>query len=286
VEFANTGGSSIAFDGSTGFLILSNAALSLPTNEVTIEYWERVASVKDQFSFILYPDVGSNRFSFSPVRANGITYWDFGDLFNGGRDSYATPLENIGQWTHWALVSSKAGNFMRIYRNGVLDSSTATNRSFLPYAAALVLGARLDANGVEHFQGEMDEFRVWSVARAQSDIQANMSRGLCLPQTNLWLYWKFNEQAGSSVLDSSGNGRDGLLFNGASRVVSLAPVIPSGVPSISLMSPSSVRVSWMPDSGCLESAPDLSGPWAPVSSATNGQQISILQDKQFFRVTP
>src|SRR5258708_4958674 len=99
---------------------------------------------------------------------------------------------------------------MRIYRNGMLDSSTGTNRSLLPYAAALVLGARLDASGPEHFQGEIDEFRVWSVARAQSDIQANMSRGLCLPQANLWLYWKFNEPSGSGVLDSSGNGRNGL----------------------------------------------------------------------------
>jgi len=285
VEFAATAGYSVSFDGVNGFLILSNAALSLPTNEVTVEFWERVASVRDQFSFILYPDMLANRFAFSSVRANFTTYWDFGDLFNSGRAAYATPLENINQWTHWALVSSRAGNFMKIYRNGQLDFSTATNRTFLPYGGALVLGARLDAGGQEYFQGEMDEFRIWSVARTQAEIQSTMSRGLCPPQTNLWVYWKFNEPSGASVLDYSGNGRNGLLFSGASRVASLAPLVPPGAASITLLSPAQIRISWTPDTGCLVSATNLTGPWTTVPSATNGQTIVTGPGSQFFRVT-
>jgi hypothetical protein len=285
VEFADTAGNSVSFDGVSGFLILSNAALTLPTNEITVEYWERVAMVRNQFSFILYPDIGTNRCAFSSVRANVTTYWDFGDLFNGGRAAYPTPLENINQWTHWALVSSRAGNFMKIYRNGQLDFSTATNRAFLPYAGALVLGARLDAGGQEYFQGEMDEFRIWSVARTQADIQANMSRGLCPPQTNLWLYWKFNEPSGALVLDYSGNGRNGLLFNGATRVVSLAPLLAPGAVSITRLSSGQLSVSWTPDAGCLTTATNLSGPWTSVSSATNGQTIVTSPGSQFFRVT-
>jgi hypothetical protein len=285
VEFADTAGNSVSFDGATGFLILSNAALNLPTNEITVEFWERVAMVRDQFSFILFPDVASDRCSFSSIRANFSTYWDFGDLFNGGRAAYSIPLDNINQWTHWALVSSQAGNFMKVYRNGQLDFATTTNRTFVPYAATLVLGARLDSNDVEHFQGEMDEFRIWSVARAQSDIQSTMSRGLCPPYTNLWLYWKFNEPGGATVLDSSGNGRNGLLFNGASRVVSLAPLVAPGAASITLLTNAQVRISWTPDTGCLSSATNVTGPWSPVPSATNGQTVLTGPANQFFRVT-
>jgi len=285
VEFADTAGNSVSFDGATGFLILSNAALSLPTDEITVEFWERVAMVRDQFSFILYPDVASDRCAFSSVRANFTTYWDFGDLFNGGRTAYPTPLENINQWTHWALVSSRAGNFMKIYRNGQLDFSTATNRTFVPYAGALVLGARLDASDIEYFQGEMDEFRIWSVARTQADIQANMSRGLCPPQTNLWLYWKFNEPSGAEVFDYSGNGRNGLLFNGAARVVSLAPLLAPGGATITRLSPTQLGISWTPDTGCLTTATNLTGPWTAVPSATNGQIIVTGPGSQFFRVT-
>jgi hypothetical protein len=285
VEFADTAGNSVSFDGATGFLILSNAALNLPTNEITVEFWERVAMVRDQFSFILFPDVASDRCSFSSIRANFSTYWDFGDLFNGGRAAYSMPLDNINQWTHWAVVSSQAGNFMKVYRNGQLDFATTTNRTFMPYAGALVLGARLDSNDVEHFQGEMDEFRIWSVARAQSDIQSTMSRGVCPPQTNLWLYWKFNEPGGATVLDSSGNGRNGLLFNGATRVVSLAPLVPPGAAGITLLTNAQVRISWTPDSGCLSSATNVTGPWSPVPSATNGQTIVTGPGTQFFRVT-
>ncbi|HWY74951.1 MAG TPA: LamG domain-containing protein, partial [Verrucomicrobiae bacterium] len=284
VEFVDTAGYSVSFDGLTGYLMLSNAALSLPTNEVTVEYWERVATVRDQFSFILYPDIATNRFSFSSVRANLTTYWDFGDLFNGGRAAYPTRLENINQWTHWALVSSRAGNFMKIYRNGQLDFSTTTNRSFLPYAGAFVLGARLDSGDVEYFQGEMDEFRIWSAARAQADIQSAMSQGVCPPQTNLWLYWKFNETSGVTVLDYSGNGRNGTLVNGASRVVSLAPLLPPGAASITMAGPGQLRISWTPATGCLSSATNLTGPWTSVP-ATNGQTIVTGPASQFFRVT-
>jgi subtilisin family serine protease len=285
VEFAATGGYSVSFDGATGFLILSNAAMSLPTNEITVEFWERVAMARDQFSFILYPDVASDRCAFSSVRANLSTYWDFGDLFNGGRAAYPTPLENINQWTHWALVSSRAGNFMKVYRNGQLDYATTTNRTFAPYTGHLVLGARLDAGGQEYFQGELDEFRIWSVARSQSDIQSTMSRGLCPPQTNLWVYWKFNEPSGATVLDSSGNGRDGLLFNGTSRAVSLAPLAAPGAASISMLSPGQVSISWAPDTGCLSTATNVIGPWTLVPSATNGQTIVTGPGSQFFRVT-
>jgi len=283
VEFV-AAGYALTFDGVNDFLILSNAGLTLPTNEITVEFWERVETVRDQFTFVLFPDQPTNRLSFSPVRANSTTYWDFGDLFNGSRLAYPTPLDSVNNWTHWALISTRAGNAMRIYRNGLLDSSTLTNRSFLPYAAALVLGARLDAPQ-EFFKGDIDEFRILSVARSPAEIQANMFTGLCAPQTNLWLYWKFDEPSGTTVFDHSGNGRDALLFNGATRITSFAPLSAPGTLTIVRESPSQVRLIWSPNSGCLQSAPSINGPWSSIPSGTNGQIIATTPAQQFFRMT-
>jgi len=285
VEYAPAAGTSVVFDGVNDFLILSNAGLSLPTNEITVEFWERVETVRDQFTFILFPDVTTNRLAFSPVRLGFGTYWDFGDLFNGGRIAYTTPPATINQWTHWALVSTRAGNQMQVYRNGALDFLIATNRIFTRYAAALVLGARLDAGGPEYFKGEIDEFRIWSVARTQLEIQAGMNNGICTPQTNLWLYWKFNESSGAVVSDHSGNGRDGLLFNGATRTASFAPLDPPGIASVAGISSTQVRVTWTPDVGCLQSAPEAAGPWSDFTGATNGQVIVTSPARRFFRVT-
>jgi hypothetical protein len=182
------------------------------------------------------------------------------------------------------LISTRAGNAMRVYRNGVLDSSSATNRSFVPYAASLVLGARLDVPQ-EFFKGEMDEFRIWSVARTLAEIQASMHTGFCGPQPNLWVYWKFDEPSGTIVLDHSGNGRDATLVNGTARSVSFAPLLGPGRVTIIVESPTQVRLNWSPGFGCLQSAPDVTGPWNDVPGATNGQIIATTPAQQFFRVT-
>jgi hypothetical protein len=281
VEFVPAG-NSVAFDGVSNYLILSNAAASLPTNEITVEFWARVDTVRDQFAFVLYPDMTNDRLAFSPTRANLTTYWDFGDLFNGGRVQYPTPAGTIGVWTHWALVSTHAGNAMRVYRNGNLEASTSTNRIFTQYSGSLVLGARLDSPQ-EFLQGQMDEFRIWSVARTQSEIQAAMHTGVCSPQTNLWVYWKFDEASGTTVFDYSGNGRHATLVNSASRTLSFAPLAAPGSLTLIPISGTQARLTWVPNSGCLQSAPDVTGPWTAVPGATNGQVIVTTPANQFFR---
>ena len=281
VEFVPAG-NSVSFDGVSSYLILSNAAASLPTNEITVEFWTLVDSVRDQFSFVLYPDITNDRLAFSPTRANLTTYWDLGNLFNGGRVQYPTPAGTIGVWTHWALVSTHAGNAMLVYRNGNLEASSSTNQAFTQYSGSLLLGARLDSPQ-EFLQGQIDEFRIWSVARTQAQIQSAMHTGLCPPQSNLWVYWKFDEASGTTVFDYSGNGRHATLVNGASRTLSFAPLSAPGTLSLVPISSTQASLIWAPNSGCLLSAPDVTGPWTAVPGATNGQVIVTTPARQFFR---
>ncbi len=173
---------------------------------------------------------------------------------------------------------------MLVYRNGHLDSSTSTNRNFTPYGGALVLGARLDSPQ-EFLKGEIDEFRIWSVARSQAEIQSTMHTGLCAPQPNLWAYWKFDESAGSTVFDYSGNGRDATLVNGASRAVSFAPLSAPGTLRLARTGPPQGSLTWAPGAGCLQSAPTVTGPWTAMPGATNGQAITTSPARQFFRTT-
>src|SRR5262249_44108365 len=157
-----------------------------------------------QSTFCMVPDQVTNRINGHIPWIDGGVYWDFGDFAGNGRLAY-TPTNLVGTWNHFALVSSRAGNFQRIYRNGVLEASDATAMSFTRYAAALRIGANA-AN--ENFKGELDEFRIWSVARTQTEIQQNMY-GHVSPQANLWGYWNFDEGMGTNVTDLSGNGRNG-----------------------------------------------------------------------------
>jgi hypothetical protein len=65
------------------------------------------------------------------------------------------------------------------------------------------------------FKGFVREVRIWDLARSQSDIDANKHATLTGSETGLTGYWKFDEQDGATVSDSSASNFDGTLTAGA-----------------------------------------------------------------------
>lgn len=217
-------GHALCFDGVDDVLRLANAGLTMPTNEITIEFWQRVYETRAQATFSMDPDNSANRVLAHVPWSTGAVFWDFGNIGGAGRLSYVPAPEHLARWQHWAFVSSVAGGYQRIYRNGVQEADDNTAGQFARYAAALVLGG----NG---FKGELDEFRIWSVPRTVTQIRAGMSTRLPVPQSGLWAYWRFDEGGGTTAYDHSGNGRHATLQNGAGWIVSSAPLrAPTALP--------------------------------------------------------
>jgi hypothetical protein len=276
----------LQFDGTNDFVEVPNAGLTMPTNEITIEFWQRVAEARKQVTFGMLPDQLTNRIVAHVPWEDGGVYWDFGNYLGDGRLAYLPTNNSVGNWTHFAFVSSRAGNYQRIYRNGVLEASDNTTMTFTRYAAALRIGG-IYAN--EYFKGELDEFRIWSVARTTTEIQQNMYAQVN-PQTNLWACWHFDDAAGNTVTDSSGNGHHGTNNNG---VVWVPSSIPSPAATLSIFrAGTNVLVNW-PDTASftLESTPSLSMPsWMAVgvepvtSNGVNTVTLPATEGDAFFRL--
>src|SRR5439155_9687225 len=115
---------------------------------------------------------------------------------------YTAPVSLVGSWQHFAVVASQSGNFMQIYRNGVLEASKTGMTPYRRRGLDITLSGYLNGS----LYGVLDEFRIWNVVRSQAQIQANMTRPLSLPQTNLVAYWRLDEGTGGSVYDFSGHG--------------------------------------------------------------------------------
>ena len=81
--------------------------------------------------------------------------------------------------------------------------------------------------------GQVDEVRVWSVARSQAQIQEQMQHELSGKRTGLVAYWAFDEGAGSVAGDSSGNEWAGHLVNDPSWQKSPMPPVPTSALSFS-----------------------------------------------------
>ncbi len=118
-----------------------------------------------------------------------------------------------GVWSHVAVVKSP-GSY-QFYLNGVADGGGAhPGAALVPGTYPLVIGKQ----GVQgnEFDGQLDEFRLWSTARSQAQIQSAMAL-LLNPgsQSDLIAYYRF-EAAGQIVTDSSNNALHGFLGTDAS----------------------------------------------------------------------
>jgi hypothetical protein len=63
-----------------------------------------------------------------------------------------------------------------------------------------------------YFDGQIDEFRVWNVARSTADIQANAFRPLLGNEPGLTVYWRLDDCSGSVATDTTGHGYNGTLY--------------------------------------------------------------------------
>jgi hypothetical protein len=143
---------------------------------------------------------------------------------------------NDGSWHHLAMSWTNSGE-MRFYRDGTLvmginDFRTGT---LLRDFGSLILGQDQDNLGGgfdsnQALEGQLDEVRIWSIARSQETIQSNKHISLSGAEPNLVAYYRFDEAGGLTATNSATNINHGQL-NGSTtnRVVSSAPV---GLPPV------------------------------------------------------
>ena len=188
-----------------------------PTNEVTVEFWQKVDLATNQYTATILPYNSGNVLNALVPWADGVVYWDFGNNGTGGRLSYTPPVSILGSWQHFAFVASQSGNYMKIFRNGVQEATKAGMTPFVRTNVSLLIG---------DFGGQVDEFRIWNTARSQAAIQSNINHRLIGTETNLVAYWRFDEGSGTNTADATGNGSLGVLTNGPAWVISGAPFWP------------------------------------------------------------
>jgi hypothetical protein len=211
-------GHAILFNGVNQYVVVSNAGLVLPTNEVTVEFWVYATAYAQQSAFMMQPDDAGNRFNGHIDYNNGDTFWDFGDIGNGGRLNGPNPSNSVGAWVHYALVASQVSNYMTIYTNGNVFLTQSGMTPIVPEASDLHIGGDSDY----YFNGAIDEFRVWSVARTQAQIQSDYGETLTGNEANLFLYYKFDSTSGNVATNSAvatGAAYNGILVNGPSWVL-------------------------------------------------------------------
>jgi len=193
--------------------------------EATVEGWVRWESFGDVSRFFDFGKARQAMVIADMAGISGLTFFIY-DEKGQKREIEVAGVLRSGEWFHIAGVSGKAG--MKLYLNGVLVGENEYTGSF----SAIKNG---DNNyfGKSHFRqsiwgygtdtdfhGQMDEIRVWQVARTRAQIQQTMYQTLTGNEPELIGLWSFDNGDAS---DSSPNGYNGVLVDNAHGVAAELP---------------------------------------------------------------
>jgi Concanavalin A-like lectin/glucanases superfamily len=202
----------ISLDGATNSV--TTAAQIVPAGaDFTVEFWAYVPSlVGGLHEFVSQGTTGGGFY----IGYDGST----GNIRAGDNWQNTGVPVPIGRWFHLALTFFNATTTATLYIDDVIGNSNP-GYSIVGGGTNFAIGVQF--NGAEFMQAEMDELRVWNVARTQASIKASMFRGassLDPTFSQVIAYYQMNENGGTTLTNSSTTtGLDGTV-NGATWVSS------------------------------------------------------------------
>jgi len=191
-------GNALRFDGHDDYIQLDE--LTLTTGAITIEawmkydslqYWSRIVEFAngeelDNIIFANYQN--TNTLRFESFDGNSMTFIE-----------YANALET-DVWMHLAVTLDASGNAY-LYKNGeLLTSKTGLNPVKNVTRLYNYVGKSM-WTWDSCLNGTMDELRVWTTVRTQTQIQDNMYNYLNGDETGLLIYYRYDE--GESAQNNS-----------------------------------------------------------------------------------
>ncbi len=123
---------------------------------------------------------------------------------------YSTGTVPQNTWTHVAITLN--AGILTFFINGV--SSGTASVLFSQDTQPMNIGRQQPTFcACNHFNGKMDELRLWNIVKTPTQIQADMSKIIPANSAGLVAYYRFDEVSGNTASDASGNGNNGTLIN-------------------------------------------------------------------------
>ena len=196
----------------------NNDYLALPSEQsggaLTVEAWVKTSDANRNWQRIF--DFGNGPSSDNVLFTFGSTTGKLLLENYQGSSSKKISTEELfpeNQWVHVAAVIDESGN-ASIYQNGELKASGNIGIiSNVNRANRFIGKSNWDADA--YFLGQMDEVRIWNIARTQAEIQAKLSQSLTRNETGLVTYYSLDKANGETINDLTNNHKDGTLVNGA-----------------------------------------------------------------------
>ncbi|MBL7995185.1 VCBS repeat-containing protein, partial [bacterium] len=232
-------GNALSFDGVNDYVDAGGVTEFNLTGDVTVETWFFInAMPADDWVRI----VGKSGPGISDPRTFGLWYHANGTvLFQNSNNAITNPgMITTGRWYHMAGV--KSGDALTLYLDGI---AVATGWSSSPTSSGPL---RVGFAGFHSpHNGQIDEVRIWNVARSQNEIRSAAGTPLVGNETGLVALYHFDEVVTLTTPDATVNNLTGTLINGPYLLSSGAmhPFAPTGLAAVSGVE--NVLLHWHPN---------------------------------------
>jgi hypothetical protein len=205
----------LSFSGTNAYVDLGPMIYGSPSpSAITVEAWMKLAASAPDMLVVFNGRNGEWEIAvFGGSLTAGV------DLVSGWHHATApTPASALqGAWHHVAMVWS-TGTQVALFVDGLLVANAQTlTGGLLSLSSGYrpTIGAYCAGSGYheKYFNGLIDEVRVWTVARTQAQIQANMKKALTGMESGLAGYWRLDEGTGTVAHDSSPVVHHGDVYN-------------------------------------------------------------------------
>ncbi|MBK7966638.1 MAG: hypothetical protein IPK10_16100 [Bacteroidetes bacterium] len=245
----------IAMNGTNQWINLNTNVTNLNDASFTMEAWINTSSGSEGII------VSSNSNSVWEAGERALFIDDIGrPTFSGFDNGSITSSMEVddGNWHHVAVVwdYSTPPGVGRIFIDGFDRTESMNYTASASVNVGVFKIGRPNYSGLQapnFYDGQIDEVRIWNVARSGLDIRTGMVNVVEPNTLGLLSYFKFNETSGSTVLNASNNLANGSFVNTPERVDALTYLwSPTGdtISSITVNAPGKYSVEVKDYFGC------------------------------------
>jgi hypothetical protein len=215
------GNHALHFNGTTDYAQTGSAGFIATSSPQTISFWVLYSAETDAQAFVsntqavvsLQTDIESGL--HVGIKNGEFAAWPEYEHPNALPLVSGSPLSALGgTWHHVAYVFDfvDGGKLNTLYVDGKESAAReGTPNNLTPVSSFLGCSEEY----ADFFAGDLDEIRVWNVARTAAEVVQEMNGEIGSREPHLVAYFDCNEiQDGTRLPDNSGNGNDATLGGG------------------------------------------------------------------------
>ncbi len=198
------------FDGSNDYVDCGNSASVQRngTQAFTIEAWVKPTGGLWVAVVSKFVHTATNEgYSLEIFSDNKVSLL-YGNNWSDWNATTSSTALTAGVWSH--IAATYDGTTAKVYINGLLSQSATWTNGVTDSGTPLLLGSR---SGTTYYLGQMDEARVWTVARTAAEIRETMCRTLVGNEAGLAAYYRLDQLDGTTTYDLTSNANNGTLTN-------------------------------------------------------------------------